>query len=219
MRATFFGYLHTRRQDTSTAGGSAPKSPPRTPIFKKGFENPRNLREGSLSGQLQSGCEGREFTRALSKTERLAKQVGVSRQRRTRATSSSREHIPAQVVRRAAQAWNACISVISGFFQIKPKIIAKTSPAGFADFVLPSNRFTFNIDTGQSTNWLLLKNVRKYCTPDYSTICCISWNTRVGKDVKHTRKGWWISSSFSHNLYSSLWDNILYLTQQYNNQS
>ena len=32
----------------------------------------------------------------------------------------------------------------------KPKIIAKTYPAGFADFVLPSNRFTFNIDTGQS---------------------------------------------------------------------
>ena len=31
----------------------------------------------------------------------------------------------------------------------KPKIIAKTYPAGFADFVLPSNRFTFNIDTGQ----------------------------------------------------------------------
>ena len=56
MRATFLGYLHTRRQDYSTAGGSASESPPRTPIFKKGFENPRNLREGSLSGQRQSGC-------------------------------------------------------------------------------------------------------------------------------------------------------------------
>ena len=34
----------------------ARKSRLRTPIFKKGFENPRNLREGSLSGQRQSGC-------------------------------------------------------------------------------------------------------------------------------------------------------------------
>ena len=187
MRATFLGYLHTRRQDTSTAGGSAPESPPRTPIFKKGIENPRNLREGSLSGQLQSGCDSRSR---------------VERARATRCCGLS-----------------ARVCVVCVLFQIKPKIIAKTSPAGFADFVLPSNRFTFNIDTGQSTNWLLLKNVRKYCTPDYSTLCCISWNTRVGKDVKHTRKGWWISSSFSHNLYSSLWDNILYLTQQYNNQS
>ena len=98
----------------------------------------------------------------------------------------------------------------------------KEKDLGFFEWfssVLLSNTIESNIDTGQSTNWLLLKNVRKYCTPDYSTICCISWNTRVGKDVKHTRKGWWISSSFSHNLYSSLWDNILYLTQQYNNQS
>ena len=35
-------------------------------------------------------------------------------------------------------------------YEIKPKIIVKTYPAGIADFVLPSNRFTFNIDTGQS---------------------------------------------------------------------
>ena len=68
MRATFLGYLHTRRQDTSTAGGSAPESPPRTPIFKKGFENPRNLREGSLSGQLQSGCDSRSRLKGATAT-------------------------------------------------------------------------------------------------------------------------------------------------------
>ena len=34
----------------------APESRLRTPDFRKGFENPRNLREGSLSGQRQSGC-------------------------------------------------------------------------------------------------------------------------------------------------------------------
>ena len=100
MRATFFmdfwthpgirieihaygelGYSH--REPPSQAKGllmarassrPAPESRLRTPIFKKGFENPRNLREGSLSGQRQSGCEAgpsnaRTATRCASVSE------------------------------------------------------------------------------------------------------------------------------------------------------
>ena len=81
-------------QDIPTASRSAPESRLRTPIFKKGFENPRNLREGSLSGQLQSGCGSR---------------------------SEQREDSDELRERERASALSAV------FFQIKPKIIAKTS--------------------------------------------------------------------------------------------
>ena len=94
MRATFFmdfwthpgirieihaygelGYSH--REPPSQAKGllmarassrPAPESRLRTPDFRKGFENPRNLREGSLSGQLQSGCDSRSRLKGATAT-------------------------------------------------------------------------------------------------------------------------------------------------------
>ena len=76
MRMRQAGYFH--RGPPSQAKGllmarassrPAPESPPRTPIFKKGFENPLNLREGCLSGQLQSGCDSRSRLKGATATD------------------------------------------------------------------------------------------------------------------------------------------------------
>ena len=83
--------------------------------------------------------------------------------------------------------------------------------------MLPSNRFTFNIDTGQYTNWPETHD--KYHTHGNNSLCgCLPWNTGVDRLAKK-REGWWIPSSFSHIRFSSPWDKILYLTEQYTIQS
>ena len=57
--------------------------------------------------------------------KRLRQQLAnvSERERRTRATSSSQEHIPAQVVRRVAAA-EGCVCVVCVFFQMYPKTLA-----------------------------------------------------------------------------------------------
>ena len=83
-----------------------------------------------------------------------------------------------------ADAAFGCICVICGFFQIKPKIIAKTSLAGFVDFVLPSNRFTFNIDTGQPAKLAEVTNVEYYIYGNHSLYGCFPRNSGMDSPAK-----------------------------------